>query len=44
MWGDEKTLELKERITGMSDDELLKMVEVDFEDIATKRSTSQKLS
>ena len=32
MWMDEQLKELKERITGLSDDELLKMVEVDFDD------------
>ena len=32
MWMDEKSRELKERISGMSDQQLLNIVEVDFDD------------
>jgi hypothetical protein len=32
MWMDEQTRELKERISGLSDDELLDIVEVEFND------------
>ena len=32
MWMDEKTIELKEKITGLSDEELLNIVEVEFND------------